>query len=328
MERLDLIERPQCPLCGKGGRLVYAGIEDVLYGCPGKWDIVACEDMACGLYWLSPMPLGKNIEAAYLNYYTHGESAVSMPFPERLANWLFQRLDRVNERLLGLGDERIRFAHAYLDETPPGRLLDVGCGSGLFLKKMQSLGWTVEGTDFDPEVLAVLSSSGIKVSIGELADIGHQSASFDAITLRHVIEHVENPVDLLKECWRLLKPQGRLILTTPNIASYGHCIYRNKWRGLEPPRHLHLFSIVSLGRVAESAGIKRFKLSSTAQGASYMFRESEKLLLPESRFWTRFLNLILWFWVWQFAEIRQIRRHGKEMGEELVFVATKSCVPE
>lgn len=79
------------------------------------------------------------------------------------------------------------------------------------------------------------------VDLGDLLDIGLEAASFDVIVMNHVIEHVYDPVATLVECRRLLAPEGKIIIITPNLKSYGHEIYGEDWRALEPPRHLHLF---------------------------------------------------------------------------------------
>jgi 2-polyprenyl-3-methyl-5-hydroxy-6-metoxy-1,4-benzoquinol methylase len=283
--------------------------------------MMACDEVACGLHWLSSILAKEDMHIAYDSYYTHGESSRSLSLPERVSEWIFQRMDRLNESLLGLRKERMRFGSAYLDSMPPGRLLDVGCGSGEFLRKMQARGWYAEGTDFDPRVAAALASSGIMVRIGELADIEYPDHSFDAVTLRHVIEHVTSPVTLLAECWRLLKPGGVLVISTPNIQSMGHRIYKRHWRGLEPPRHLQLFSVLSLGNAASRAGLDSYTLFTTAQGASYFFRESEKLSSP---YWVwRIDRLLIWFWIWQCSEFVQSRKRNEHVAEELVMVVKK-----
>src|SRR6202041_517153 len=77
--------------------------------------------------------------------------------------------------------------------------------------------------------------------------------SFDAVTMNHVIEHVPDPIALLAEVNRILKPGGRLVSITPNVQSWGHSLFGECWRGLESPRHLQILSLPALTSCARRA---------------------------------------------------------------------------
>ncbi len=121
---------------------------------------------------------------------------------------------------------------------------------------MQELGWKVEGIDFDSAAVQSAVELGLSARCGSLEQQHYPDRSFDAVTLSHVIEHVPNPIETLIECARILKPGGMLIVLTPNAASLSHRIFKSHWRGLEPPRHLHIFTLDSMGRALESSGLK------------------------------------------------------------------------
>lgn len=125
---------------------------------------------------------------------------------------------------------------------------------------MQGFGWRVVGVDPDESAVKVARSRGLTVHCGMLAEQRFPASTFDAVTLNHVIEHVPDPVQTLRECYRILKPGGTLVQFTPNGTSLGHRIYQEHWRGLEPPRHLHIFSMQSLHRVLATAGFQRIRL--------------------------------------------------------------------
>jgi 2-polyprenyl-3-methyl-5-hydroxy-6-metoxy-1,4-benzoquinol methylase len=165
----------------------------------------------------------------------------------------------------------------YLRAVPRGRLLDVGCGGGKALKYLRELGWDAEGLDADPEAVANARSKGLEVRTGALADLKYPDDSFDAITMNHVIEHVPDPVALIAECRRLLKPGGRIVMATPNAAGAGSRAYGPDWRGLEPPRHHQVFSPVSLRRLGEKAGFSGVRVFSTVRGANGIFSASRAL---------------------------------------------------
>jgi 2-polyprenyl-3-methyl-5-hydroxy-6-metoxy-1,4-benzoquinol methylase len=97
---------------------------------------------------------------------------------------------------------------------------------------------------------------------------------FDAVIMNHVVEHVHDPVRLLKECNRLLRPGGTFVAVTPNAESYGHKAFGSEWRGLEPPRHLFLFSRRTLREVANRAGFKWVDTRTTAAHALVIVKAS------------------------------------------------------
>ncbi|MEN3036859.1 MAG: class I SAM-dependent methyltransferase [Candidatus Methanosuratincola petrocarbonis] len=115
---------------------------------------------------------------------------------------------------------------------------------------------------------------GLEVIGGNLEAAEFPSRHFDAITMNHVIEHVPDPIGTLKECCRVLKPGGKLVVVTPNIGSMGYQVFGEHWRGLEVPRHLHLFSPRSLRTCAERAGLRVSDLRTTARNARFMYYAS------------------------------------------------------
>jgi 2-polyprenyl-3-methyl-5-hydroxy-6-metoxy-1,4-benzoquinol methylase len=164
----------------------------------------------------------------------------------------------------------------YLKSMPGGRLLDVGCGSGELLERMQNLGWHAEGLDTDAVAIQMARERGLQVRSGELEQHSYSEANFDAVTLNHVIEHVHDPRTLLMECSRLLKPGGRVVVVTPNVDSLEHKRFKAHWRGLEPPRHLQVFSSTSLWRLAQETGFRCF-ITTTMQSADWMYVASRSL---------------------------------------------------
>lgn len=314
--------RPHCALCGGSGDLLYATLVDHQYGIPGKWSLRKCRDKACSLVWQDPMIVADDLPLAYKTYYTHAGHDVFGP--DNISRRIFEFLDRRSAFLLGLKPERIRLKYGYLDDLPTGTLLDIGCGSGDFAAGMQYQGWCVRGMDVDSHAAtAATRNHGFPVDVGELEALAYPDASFDAVTARHVIEHLRDPKAFLLECWRILKPGGRLLVVTPNAASFGHQIYREHWQGLEPPRHLFLFATHTLRSLATACGIPPATIFSTAQGASYIFRSSERIRVGKydaGRSWARTL---VKYWYWLFREVRGLRSGASDCGEELVLIADK-----
>ncbi|MGA4643629.1 class I SAM-dependent methyltransferase [Limisphaera sp. 4302-co] len=281
---------PNCLICGRPGRRLYDNLADRSFQAPGRWGFLLCENPDCGLAWLDPQPIPEDLSAAYTGYYTHAQPA---PGP----SWLRHLLETVQRAYLarrfgyppgpagrwgGLGcavlgalahlhpsgPDELDAAAMYLPAPrEPARLLDVGCGSGVHLARMQQLGWSVEGVEVDPQAVATARARGVPVRLGTLEEQQYPDASFDAVFSAHVLEHVHDPAGLLRECARVLKPSGRLVLLTPNLESHGHRRFGPAWLNLDPPRHLYLFSPRTLRRLAERAGLKIRVLRSTARTA-------------------------------------------------------------
>lgn len=268
------ISKPNCAVCGRKGDELYSDLIDRLFGASGTWNLKRCSNPECGLIWLDPMPLAEDIWMAYASYYTHTTNVF-----ERKRNWPKRVVDSAKhgywareygyqvacpvrfEKFLGavtwLFPIRRREFDAEIRLLPAvanGRLLDLGCGSGGWLRIMRELGWQVEGLDFDENAVKAAREHGLKVFLGSLEQQRFPDNTFDAITLSHVIEHVPDPTETLRECLRILKPAGRIVLITPNGASLSHLLFKESWRGLEPPRHLHIFSMEALQQLLVNAG--------------------------------------------------------------------------
>lgn len=265
-----------CLLCGRQGTPRYVNLPDRLFDAPGLWDLQACP--SCGLTWLSPRPIAADLGKSYAEYYTHGAETQrnrmdvlleKVALPVITSKFGYSEGSRDSRRrlwgkMLGLiplcNDVAVRYIMGLRGEKR-GKLLDVGCGDGAFLADMQNLGWDIAGVETDPEAAKTAGQRlGMEIVAGSLENARLAPDSFDAVTLRHVIEHVADPVSLLRECQRILKPGGVLAITTPNLDSLGHRLFGSAWRDLDPPRHLHLYSFRTLKDLAELAAPGKFSI--------------------------------------------------------------------
>jgi 2-polyprenyl-3-methyl-5-hydroxy-6-metoxy-1,4-benzoquinol methylase len=277
---------PGCILCGSDGVFIYRDQRDRLFGAGGSWNFKRCCNRSCGLIWLDPMPLEEDIGKAYAKYYTHqAQAGAKRPGLLKRACELMERgywagkyhypiagsmLVKGVGKLLYLFPLRRRGADGdvrFLRAVPHGRLLDVGCGSGEWLLFMRALGWQVEGIDFDERAVEIATQSGLNVRCGALEQQSYPSESFNAVILNHVIEHLPDPVGTLWECGRILAPGGKQVVFTPNSSSLGHRFFKGRWRGLEPPRHLHVFSMRSLQQILGQAGFREISVRPQIAGS-------------------------------------------------------------
>jgi 2-polyprenyl-3-methyl-5-hydroxy-6-metoxy-1,4-benzoquinol methylase len=297
---------PKCPkafclICSSKGTRLYHGLRDHLFGAPDKWNISKCNDPKCGLLWVDPQPEQSSLSKLYQNYYTHTPSmsldatklnhsllkqlytkvedaylARKFGYVTESSHWVF----RLASRLMVFFPVRKAVAEFKIMNLPfmeQGKLLEIGCGSGTGLEYLSSKSWQVEGLDFDPEAVTQAKNKGLNVSAGELADQQYDANSLDAIIMSHVIEHVIDPNALLQECLRILKPKGYCVMATPNSHSFGHNYYKQNWRGLELPRHLHIFNLKNLQEICAQVGFTKVEANSTLRDTLGMFRASQRL---------------------------------------------------
>ncbi len=147
-----------------------------------------------------------------------------------------------------------RFTHVTI--TPGGRYLDVGCGLGDMVAKVGALGMRAEGVEVSEVAVAIARARGLEVFHGRLQDAGFPDASFDALSMFHVLEHIHDPVDLLRACGPLLKPDGELLVVVPNIDCTLSRMLKDKWFHVDVPRHLHHFTPESLRAASGRAGLE------------------------------------------------------------------------
>mgnify|MGYP000513018722 CR=1 FL=1 len=127
-----------------------------------------------------------------------------------------------------------------------GCLLDVGCGTGAFLKIMHDNGWDTCGVEPNSKARNHVASLGINVQTS-LQDL--KNKSFDVITLWHVLEHLPNLYEAVNQIKMLLKPGGFLIIAVPNFNSFDANYFQSYWAAYDVPRHLWHFSRKSIPKL-------------------------------------------------------------------------------
>jgi SAM-dependent methyltransferase len=139
----------------------------------------------------------------------------------------------------------------------PGRVLDVGCGPGLFLHHMRSRGWDTRGTERSPSAAQQARDVlNLDVRAQDLEELIDEGVSYDAVVLWHVAEHVHDPATTLREIARLLRPGGVLMIGVPNFGSPEARIGGAGWFHLDVPRHLYHFTSGTLRNLLADAGLE------------------------------------------------------------------------
>jgi 2-polyprenyl-3-methyl-5-hydroxy-6-metoxy-1,4-benzoquinol methylase len=179
------------------------------------------------------------------------------------------------------------------------RLLDIGCSSGALLITARQHGFDAEGVEPAERAARAAQAAGFNVFPGTLTDAAYPSASFQAATLMEVIEHLSQPGDLLREVWRVLEPNGILVVGTGNAASWTAQFMRGGWGYFQICRnggHISFFTPESLARLAARCGFRIDRLETRrvefveSYQASPVFYRSLKILGEVLNPLARFLN--------------------------------------
>jgi SAM-dependent methyltransferase len=318
---------PECFLCALQGEARYEGLRDHVAGAPGTWRMRRCANPECGLLWLDPKPVEGDLLKAYAQYHTHGteHGGARASALSKALNSACRLASRLGDQFTGLAAQRRQLRKMFLGAERPGRLLEIGCGGGRFLNRMRKSGWEVEGIDFDPKAAdRVAARYGIRVACGALADQQYTADSFDAVAMSQVIEHVYDPQALLQECRRVLAPGGRLVVTTPNARSQAHAMFGRCWRGLEPPRHMQIFTPSALARCARNAGFLAVQVQTLSAESAGIYRASEEIRMAESQGVPApsAASRIVRSWVRQHEEFVRARQQP-DLGEDILMIALK-----
>ena len=165
-----------------------------------------------------------------------------------------------------------------------GTLLDVGAGTGAFASAMQQAGWSVMGLEPD-ETARANAFNNYKLKLHELSNLQDlEENSFDAITLWHVLEHVHDLHGYLGKFYKILKPEGRLIIAVPNYTSYDATVYKQFWAAYDVPRHLYHFSPKSMQILLEKKGFNLESVRPMWFDSFYVSMLSEKYKQGKDRF--------------------------------------------
>lgn len=149
--------------------------------------------------------------------------------------------------------------------TSIGKLLDIGCATGGFLQEAKSRGWAVEGIDLSEWAIRKCHERGIELAYqGTVDTLPNQSPRFDVITMLDYIEHDTDPRHLLERAHLLLKPEGFVYISTPDIGSWTARLLGKNWWGINP-LHLTYFSRKTMIHLLHRQGFETIIVRSYAR---------------------------------------------------------------
>jgi len=317
-----------CDFCGSEEADPYLSGPDRLCGLAGEFHVVRCR--RCGLLRTNPQPVLEDLPKAYPASYEVHATSVEMPDPPAgLLRWAL-----VNYRNYPLGEPsswlvralawplvvrrlRGRYGVGYLPYEGEGRLLDFGCGVGKYVAQMRAAGWNAEGMDLAGGPVRVGREAGLPLRQGTLPGADLPEATYDVVTLWHVLEHVPGPKATLQACRDLLKPGGRIAVVSPMSDSLAADWFGSAWYGLDLPRHLTHFTQATLARHLEAAGF-RLDRAIPIRRPTFMRRSSRYLASETGRPLHRWLgrSRVVGRWLSHWARWRR-------RTDEVLFVARR-----
>lgn len=251
-----------CPWCGTPSNKTYLSVKDHFLS-QECFDVLECDH--CGLLFTHPRPDASVIGKYYKSeeYYSHQQNKSG--FIPRLYELV--KKPNLNRKVkLALGQRSV------------GRLLDIGCGVGDFLVAVKQRGFDVVGVEPSPDACAIAATRLGFAPLDPSALSTLPDASFDVITMWHVLEHVDDLKTEIAELSRLLKPDGSLIIALPNFKSFDAIYYQEAWAAWDVPRHLNHFSPASIRTIFGETDLKLLDIQKLIWDAYYISYLSEKYL--------------------------------------------------
>ena len=237
------LEHVPCPMgCPPGDTVVLEG-RDRIHNLPGRYTIRRC--VTCGLMRTDPRPTPEAMGFYYPDDYGpyQGTQVKSAPAGPR-------RFPRLRARLREALDPR----YMYLPPLKPGRMLEMGCASGLFLDRMARQGWDVQGVEFSATAAAAARALGYPVHAGPMETAPVPDRPYDLIVGWMVLEHLHDPLGVLKRLADWSTPDATLAFSVPNAASWDFKVFGTRWYALHLPNHLHHFTPDTLRALLDRAG--------------------------------------------------------------------------
>lgn len=238
-----------CLLCGADTLDPVYLAKDRHYGILGIYKIVRCTQ--CSLMFLNPMYSDEELSALYpSDYYAYQDKF----HPSRWKNVL--------KSLVGIRggtrDPRFRI---------PGKMLDLGCGSGWFLRDMRDRGWKVFGVEINRAAAELgQRQAGLDIFPGTLSQANFPSNFFDYIRANHSFEHISCPSQTLEQIYRILRPRGKVLIGVPNVAGLNAKLFQQYWWYLGAPVHPVTYSVGTLSALLRK---HRFEVEKVTYNSDY-----------------------------------------------------------
>ena len=251
-------KKNNCPICDNESAVDFISATDHNVS-NDVFNITACN--SCGLKFTNPKISEETIGKYYKsdNYISHSNTKKGLI--NKLYHLVRKYQFKQKEKLISkLSNEK--------------KLLDIGCGTGEFLKYCKQKNWLVSGLEPD-ELARSFASKNYNLDLyNNLNEINNKK--FDVVTMWHSLEHVYHLKNDFLKISNLLNNKGYLIIAVPNCASYDAKYYKNNWAAYDLPIHLYHFNKKNIADLAEMFGLNVIKIKPLIFDAFYISMLSEK----------------------------------------------------
>lgn len=267
----------KCCICSSENTVLFLKVYDDRFGYPGTFSIFSCN--ACDHKFLNTEFPPEELTRLYTEYYPRSQYSLDLHRP-------YVELTGFKAWFDGAKYSAFRW-------VPPNvRILDIGCGFGEALGYHKARGCDVYGVEADENIRRVADKFGYKVQVGLFDPKLYEPESFDYITMDQVVEHVTDPVKMLRDVAGVMKSSGRLIVSTPNAGGWGARLFGRRWINWHAPYHLQFFSEESMRLAAEQAGLVLERVE-TVTCSDWLYLQWNHLSLfpamgEQSMFWKPF----------------------------------------
>lgn len=153
--------------------------------------------------------------------------------------------------------------HEWEPYRKTNKILDIGCGTGFFLETAKEKGWEVYGTEYTTNAMEICKAKGINMQQGRLKAEWYAPEMFDIVTSFEVLEHINNPVEEVKNINTILRKRGLFYLTTPNFNAAERLILKDKYNVIEYPEHLCYYTPKTLNYLLSHNGFRKVQIMTT-----------------------------------------------------------------
>lgn len=188
---------------------------------------------------------------------------------------------------------RKRFNILRKSRSKPGVVLEVGASTGAMLDIFKEAGWKTWGVE-PSESSKIAKEKGHRIISSYFEKAKLPTNYFDLVVMNHTLEHLDDPVLVLKKIYKILKNNGLLLVDVPNAGGIGSRILKDRWPYRLPEEHKHQFTRESLSRVFREVGLKVIHFESRSgifEFADPIKEIFESLITLKKRFFTNLINI-------------------------------------